>query len=252
MVWICDRGCQTDGKPTRHANHGACPVIKQERAAAKTSNVPQRTTDPSPVAPGEPAAPKPPEPEKSALDRFVEFIRTPASTVASPEVPTKQESYLLEGDDVVRFVQIILSIFEYVMNGFLRWMGAPILPDDLCDVTKSKASSLLVSRNLRHTISQIFISAGVRTKGEAQAIIGEGEGIVAFAHIFAGIAWHLITELPKSPKWKEWFPDRPGVAPTFSLMPATQPGGNAWWDPLGVFTKKAEAPAAPAAAGATA
>lgn len=245
MVKTCDRGCLTDGKPTRHANPGACPVIRAERIAAKTQNVPQRSTVPEPSPPGATEPPKPKEPEKSAWDKFVEFVREPAKTVASPDVPQRQESYLLEGEDVVNFWQIVFSLFEFAINGFLRFLGAKVLPPELCDIKGSTASKLLISRNMRHTTSQFFISLGVGTKGEAQALIGEGEGIVSFGNIFLGIGWHLIIEVPKSPRWKEWFPEKPVGA-----APASPAGGavNAWWDPLGVFAKKTEAPASPALA----
>jgi len=236
MVFVCDRGCLTDGKPTRHASPSACPVIREERKAAKTQNVPERKTGPDPVPRvTETPEAKAPEPPKGAWDRFVEFVREPAKTVASPDVPEKQQAYLLEGDDVVNFWQIVLSLGEFVLNLVLRIFGAPALPEDLMDVKKSKASSLLISRNMRHTTSQLFISIGVQTKGEAQALIGEGEGILAFGHIFAGVAWHFINEIPKSPGWKKWVERVPGAE---GPKGGPQSAGNAWWDPLGVFTKK--------------
>lgn len=237
-MFVCDRGCLTDGKPTRHANEGACPVIRAERKAAKTQNVPERRTEPRDAAPT-PEAPKPaaPPPEKGAWEKFVEFVREPAKTVASPEVPEKQQAYLLEGEDVVNFWQIVLSLFEFALNLVLRIFGAPMLPDDLMDVKKSKASSLLISRNMRHTTSQLFISIGVSTKGEAQALIGEGEGILAFGHIAAGVAWHFINELPKSPGWKKWIDRAPGAQGPNLLTPTPNASGGAWWDPLGWFNK---------------
>jgi hypothetical protein len=235
MVFVCDRGCEVDGRPTRHANEGACPVIRAERQAAKTSIVKDRKTppgtDPSPPptkAPAEPAKPK------GTWDSLVEFFHEPAKTVAAPNVPEAQQSYLLDGDDVVRVVQTFLSIIEFAINLFMRYMGGATLPEDLCDVTKSKASSFLVSRNLRHTVSQLFISAGVKSKGEAQALIGEAEGVVALGHIVGGIAYHLMTELPKSKRWKEWFPDKPGAASGLPDISGGTKPGQPWWDLLGI------------------
>src|SRR5271155_5030117 len=118
MVYVCAKGCLTDGRPTKHANEGACPVIRAERKANRTPTVPERRTDPEPKPDGSTTPPKPPAPEKGAWEKFVEFIREPATTVASPEVPTKQESYLLEGDDIVRFVQMLLSFGELILNLF--------------------------------------------------------------------------------------------------------------------------------------
>lgn len=237
MVWVCENGCLTDGQPTRHANRQACPIEKARLKAQKTRVAPEATKPPELRIPTEPPKPKPP-PEKGTWDKFVEFVRGDASTVAAPDVPEKQESYLLEGEDVVSFWQIIFSLFEFGMNLLFRFLEVKELPPELCDIKGSKASSLLVSRNMRHTTSQLFISMGVRTKADAQAIIGEGEGILAFGHIFVGIGWHLITEIPKSPKWKAWTATSNAPAPAGAPAAST---GNAWWDPLGVFTKKPEA-----------
>jgi hypothetical protein len=251
MVFVCDRGCTTDGKPTRHANVAACPVVRQERAAAKTKTAPatEHLPDAAPEIPDEPKAAK--APEKTGWDKAVEFIRGPAKTVSAPEVPTKQEAYLLEGDDVVNFWQIIFSILELGFNLLCRFLEIKDLDPDLCDVKKSKASSLLISRNMRHVTSQLFISVGVQTKGEAQALIGEGEGIVSFGHIFFGIGMHFLTELPKSPVIKRWRAQNPLAAPA---GPADAKGdGRAWWDFAGLFTAKptVEAPKNDGMAGAT-
>jgi hypothetical protein len=245
MSWTCTNGCLTDGKPTKHANQAACPVVREERRRARSAIAPERRAppeDPAPPASAEPGSALP-VPERSAGERVVSFVRESARTVSAPAVPTVQEAYLLEGEDVVGFWQIILSIGEMLINLLLTFLEVKKLPEEICDLKKSKATQLLISRNMRHTTSQLFISLGVKTKGEAQAIIGEGEGIVSFGGIFLAIGYHLVTEIPKSPVIDRW--KKEGIfGPPGPVAPGA-PGGTAprpWWDPWGLTT-----PAPPAA-----
>ncbi len=234
----------------RHANRAACPITRaavRAQAAAAQQQAPPMQPVPQAASAGPGKAPTPPPAEKgSVVDRLFSWARSPGQTVTAAEAPTAAQSYLLDPEDVTSFWQIIFSVAELVINLFLGWIEAKPLPEELCNLRKSRANQLLVQRNMVHTTSQLFISIGVKTQAEAHAIIGEGEGIVAFGGIIVGIAQHLVTEVPKSRKWKEWFPDVPAG-------PKAQAGTTGWnWDPLGLFGKKEEkatSPPGPVAAG---
>ncbi len=209
-------------KHKRHANRKACPDYVEPHTvdAPQTSTPPPGPTTPPeqqsapPTTPPKPAdAPTPPKGEEGIFDRMFGWNRQPASTVSSTQTPTAQQSYVLDGDDVVGFWQIVFSLLEMVINLFLAWIEAKSLPKDLCDLQASNAKKMLLTRNMAHTTSQIFITLGVKTKAEAHALVAEGEGIIAFGGIFIGIGMHLVTEVPKSKKWQEWTkaePAKPG------------------------------------------
>lgn len=253
--------CPKFGKGHKeHANRKSCPdYVPPATTQAPTSQAPP-PAPPPPEGESKPptSPPKPPEePKKEGFfDRAFGWSRSTASTVSSPEVPTAAQSYVLDGDDVLGFWQIVFSVAEMVINFVLRLGryapgtkdekgndigGKPLapLPPELCDMRSSNARKMLIGRNMTHVTSQLFISAGVRTKAEAHALISEGEGIVAFGGTFLGIGQHIVSQFLLSEWWASFnAPAKPGEKKAggfdFSSL-----------DPLGLFSKK-EAPAAPA------
>lgn len=209
MTWACKYGHQNakdKRKPEIHNKKEDCEYWRAINVKPATSEAPPSMNSPPPATAEQKSAPAPQAPAKSG---FLSIEKTPAATVASSQVPNAEDlhglPWLLSESQTVDAWQVVFSGIELVFNTVLRALKCKELPPQLCNLRDGGAKALLITRNMRGTTTQAFIYFGVTTQEQAGTLISEGQGAVSFLGIFAGIAGHLMVELPKSPVLKEWW-----------------------------------------------